>query len=90
MTTVNGIFEAFGGPAQVGRIIGVPTEHAASMRRRGSIPVAYWPNLLAGARMRGLFSLTPEYIMSAHALKQQCRRGQKTPRLNPELEATSC
>lgn len=53
MSNVDSIFDLFGGPAAVGRIIGKSTEHAATMRRRGSIPVRYWPALIEAAREKG-------------------------------------
>lgn len=49
MKNVADIFELMGGPANLGRAIGVPTQHASVMKRRGSIPVTYWPKLLKAA-----------------------------------------
>jgi len=46
METIDDIFDLLGGPAVIGRLIGKSTEHAATMRRRGSIPVDYWPRLI--------------------------------------------
>lgn len=67
MKTIDDIFAEFGGPAAVGRVIGKSTEHAASMRRRRSIPVAYWPSLIRHAEERGLDWLTPEQLIAMHA-----------------------
>jgi len=66
MKTIDDIFAAFGGPAAVGRAIGKSTEHAASMRRRRSIPVAYWPALIQRAAERGI-RLTAEMLVEMHA-----------------------
>lgn len=68
------IMRAFGGPAKFGRIIGKPTEHAAAMRRRRSIPVQYWPAIVDAATAKGL-SLTPSDLMEAHASASQNDKG---------------
>jgi hypothetical protein len=47
MNTFDDLFQKLGGPAQVGRVIGVTTEHTTSMKRRGSIPARYWPALIS-------------------------------------------
>ena len=66
MMTVQTIFDAFDGPANLGRVIGVSTEHASTMRRRQSIPVRYWPAIVAGSKETGV-SLSPADLMEAHA-----------------------
>ncbi len=66
MMTLSSIFDVFGGPAEVGRAIGVSTEHATTMRRRGSIPVRYWPSLLAEARDRSI-TLSEADLVAIHA-----------------------
>lgn len=65
MQTVDAIFDALGGPAEIGRIIGKSTEHASSMKRRGSIPVDYWPRLAEAAFERGL-PITYETLVQVH------------------------
>jgi len=50
MNTFSELFDELDGPANVGRIIGVSTEHAAIMRRRNSIPAKYWDRLVHGSR----------------------------------------
>lgn len=67
MTTVESIFQAFGGPAAVAKAIGVTTEHAASMRRRRSIPVRYWPALLEKSGLHDPMLLTNQDLIDAHA-----------------------
>lgn len=66
MLTVDDIFKEFGGPAEMGRVIGKTTEHAASMRRRGSIPVDYWPKIIEAARERGIEIISHETLVGAH------------------------
>jgi hypothetical protein len=65
MSTVSAIFERLGGPAKVGRVIGKSTEHATIMRRRGSIPVRYWPALMAVRPKGG--KITYADLVAAHA-----------------------
>jgi hypothetical protein len=67
METLPALFTAFGGPAKVGQAIGVSTEHAASMKRRNSIPVGYWPQLIAAARERRITGITYESLTHLHA-----------------------
>ena len=68
MKAVADIFEDFSGPAELARAIGVSTEHATTMRRRGSIPVRFWPTLIEAARDRGL-SVTEADLIAAHAAR---------------------
>lgn len=49
MQTVHDIFEALGGTGAVAKVIGVKHSAASEMRRRQSIPVKYWPALMAKA-----------------------------------------
>lgn len=57
-TTTADVFDAFGGPAEFGRVIGVSTRHAAGMRARGSIPPRYWPVIAEAARRRKIAGIT--------------------------------
>lgn len=54
METLDDLYDAFKGPAGVGRAIGKSTEHAFAMKRRRSVPVRYWPALLSAARSLNL------------------------------------
>lgn len=66
--SVDELFECCGGPARVGRAIGIPTEHAASMKRRGSIPSDYWVRLVEWADSVGLATdVTFESLARIHA-----------------------
>lgn len=68
MKTVDDVFDAFEGkPSVLGRAIGISTEHAAAMRRRGSIPVRYWRKLVAAAGERGNSQITFEALAELHA-----------------------
>jgi hypothetical protein len=69
MTSVDRIFDDLGGPASVGRMIGKSTEHAATMKRRGSIPIRYWERLVVEAAKAGVI-LTDTELRRAHAVTQ--------------------
>lgn len=76
MDAVSAIFASLGGPAAVGRIIGKPVEHATLMRRRRSIPVAYWPALIEATK-GSKAPITYEALVEAH----QRPANRDTPRL---------
>lgn len=54
MRTVVDLFETFGGPAAVGRIIARRASTASEMKRRRSVPTRYWPALISAAREKGI------------------------------------
>jgi hypothetical protein len=66
MNTLDEVFEALGGVAEVGRVIGKRTEHASVLKRRGSVPVRYWPSLIAAAEERGVV-LTSDMLVAIHS-----------------------
>lgn len=66
MLTVQKIFEDFGGPTKLGRAIGVAPSTASEMKRRASIPVDYWPRLVAAAQECGVQGLTYERLVEVH------------------------
>jgi hypothetical protein len=68
MQNLDEIFSAFGGPSKVGQAIGISTEHAASMKRRRSIPSGYWHVLTEAAKSRGI-DLSLDALARIHARK---------------------
>lgn len=52
MNTVTDLFDAIGGAAEMARCIDVKPSAASEMKRRGTIPVKYWPKLAAVCRAR--------------------------------------
>lgn len=65
MENVDDIFTKLGGTGAVARIIDVKHSAASEMRRRGSIPVRYWPMLIEGARASGV-AIDSDILMSVH------------------------
>jgi hypothetical protein len=65
MRTVDDIFIALGGTGAVARIIDVKHSAASEMRRRSSIPVRYWPQLIDGARAASV-DITSDVLVEVH------------------------
>lgn len=65
MDTVPEIIAAFGGATAFARCIGKKPSTASEMKRSGSIPVRYWPRLVAEAKRLGI-KLTYEILVEAH------------------------
>jgi hypothetical protein len=74
MKTLDDIFAAFKGPAELARVIGKRTEHATAMRRRKSIPVAYWPRIVDEAQARGIDGLNYDALVAIHAERPKVER----------------
>lgn len=74
MNSFDTVFALLGGPAEVGRIINVTTEHAVQMRRRGSIPPEHWPAIVRAAADRGLSGITHEALKEARRSKRMPAR----------------
>lgn len=71
--TVPDIINAFGGNAAFGRAIGIKPSAASEMKRRGNIPVTYWPAIVKADPIdRPRF--TYDDLVMAH-----CSKEAKTP-----------
>jgi hypothetical protein len=66
MHSVDDIFRELGGTGAVAKIIDVKQSAASEMRRRGSIPVRYWPQLVSGASSAGVI-IDNDFLVSLHA-----------------------
>lgn len=66
MDSVDAIFEKLGGTTAVARAIDVKPSAASEMRRRASIPVRYWPRLIAAAAGEGII-ITNDELVAIHA-----------------------
>ena len=67
MKSVEDIFVALGGTGAVARLLDVGHSTASEMRRRGSIPVRYWPRLVAVAAEREVKGITNDALVHMHA-----------------------
>jgi hypothetical protein len=79
MQTISDIFDAFGGPSAVSRALAVNPSTASEMKRRRSIPVAYWPRLIEAAGERGIAGITYEVLVNAHAHPAGAENGPPRP-----------
>ena len=68
MKTVSDIIEAFGGPTKFAGVIGKGPSTASEMKRSGSIPVRYWPAVIAEGQKIGL-GIDSDVLVSAHVQK---------------------
>ncbi|WP_352824520.1 carph-isopro domain-containing protein [Mesorhizobium sp. M0134] len=65
MQNVGDIFTKLGGTGAVARMIDVKHSAASEMRRRQSIPVRYWPQLIAGAKTAGV-EIDSDLLVKVH------------------------
>lgn len=69
MKTVDELFDVWPEPkvANLARDLSVTTEHAAQMKRRASIPVQYWPDLVKASEERGIPGIDYATLVQIHA-----------------------
>lgn len=56
----------WGRPRHLAADLGVSPRHLGMMRSRRSIPVRFWPRLVAGAARRGIAGLNYEALVRLH------------------------
>lgn len=66
MNSLRDLVGEFGGTTAFAAAIQVNVSTASEMKRRGSIPVRYWPSLIAAAEERGL-ALTYDTLVAIHS-----------------------
>ncbi|MBS7540488.1 hypothetical protein [Ancylobacter lacus] len=69
MQNVADILDLWPTDADLGRDIGVSYPAVAAWKRRGSIPPAYWRDIVAAARRRGLVDVTTDRLALIHAAR---------------------
>ena len=67
MHSVSSLFERLGGPTKVARLLDVGVTTASEMKRRGSIPVRYWPKLVSACEAHGVFGVDYKRLVEIHA-----------------------
>jgi len=70
MNTVEDVFLAFDGTANFADALSLGLSTASEMRRRGSIPVRYWPRLVDEAQKRSIPSITYDRLVAIHSERQ--------------------
>lgn len=67
MNTVEDVFTAFEGTSNFADALSLGLSTASEMRRRGSIPVRYWPRLVDEAAKRKIASITYDRLVAIHS-----------------------
>lgn len=67
MNTVEDVFLSFDGTSALASALQVKLSAASEMRRRGSIPVRYWPRLVDAARERNVDGISYDVLVHIHA-----------------------
>ena len=70
MNTVEDVFTAFEGTSNFADALSLGLSTASEMRRRGSIPVRYWPRLVDEASKRQIEAITYDRLVAIHSERQ--------------------
>lgn len=71
MRNIAQIFSLWPTDADLGREIGMPYPTVAAWKQRGSIPAAYWRDIIRAARKRGHPEITADLLVDLHARKRE-------------------
>jgi hypothetical protein len=63
--TISDIAEKLGGTSAFGRVIGVKQSTASEMRRKNTLPVKYWPQLVDALKAIGV-TFSYEELVKIH------------------------
>lgn len=66
MNDVDTLIKRWPSMAELGRDLDLPYSTVAAWKQRGSIPVAYWRQLVSAARRRGLSDVTSDLLIELH------------------------
>lgn len=67
MRDVTNLFDEIGGPRKMAALLDVKPSAASEMKRRGSIPVKYWPKLVDGFKNLHLTNVDYDTLVSMHS-----------------------
>ena len=67
MQSVADIYAVWPTDADLGRDIGMPYPTVSAWKQRGSIPAAYWRDIILAARRRGHPEITADLLVDLHA-----------------------
>ena len=71
MQNVSDIFAVWPTDADLGRDIGMPYPTVSAWKQRGSIPAAYWREIIRAARKRGHPEVTADLLVDLHARERR-------------------
>lgn len=69
MSNLDKIFTDLGGTGKVAEYLGVKPSAASEMRRRGSVPVKYWPKLVLACNEHNIEGVNYATLVSLHSEK---------------------
>lgn len=69
MRTVSDLIDRFGGNTKFAAVIGKNPSTASEMKRRGSIPVEYWPAIVRAAPDFGIDGITADRLVELHTAR---------------------
>ena len=70
MKNIAELIDSFGGPTAFGRVIGKGASTASEMKRRGAIPLKYWPSVIKKAARSGIEGVTADMLVKLHTRKR--------------------
>jgi hypothetical protein len=79
MRTVAELFSLWPSDADLVRDLGLPYQTVVAWKQRGSVPVAYWYDLIRAAHRRGLSQITSERLVELHARDSKTRKEPSKP-----------
>ena len=71
MKRISELFAVWPSDADLGRDIGIPYPTVSAWKQRGSIPAAYWRDIIRAARRRGHVEVTADLLVDLHARQTQ-------------------
>lgn len=66
ITDFDALFDCWERPARLAADLGISPQHLRMIRVRRSIPVRFWPGLIAGAKRRGIAGLSYDLLVRLH------------------------
>ncbi|BAQ44369.1 hypothetical protein [Methylobacterium aquaticum] len=75
MSTVSDLIAKWPSISDWARDLGLRPSHGTVIKHRGSIPVAYWPKMIAAAEQRGINGVTYEALALIHAAAARAEAG---------------
>jgi hypothetical protein len=67
MHTIDDLFEAFGGTSEVARVLNKNHSTASEIKRRASLPVRYWQDIIDSEKGREL-GVTADLLVRIHSV----------------------
>jgi hypothetical protein len=74
MKRISDVFSLWPTDADLGRDVGMPYPAVSAWKQRGSIPAAYWRDIIRAARRRGHPEITAELLVDLHAREPKADR----------------